>query len=88
MEEQLQQDPIKKITPSEFAKQLKNKYPQYKDIDDTELVDKMILKYPQYKDRIDFDVKKRRNPIYFSKHRIGFGSCSGSWFFGWYRKER
>lgn len=43
-----------KITPTEFAKTIKEKYPQYKDVDDSLLVSEIIEKYPVYKDKIDF----------------------------------
>jgi len=37
-----------KITVEELAKRLKEKYPQYKLMDDQALVDKVISKYPEY----------------------------------------
>jgi len=40
------------ITREEFASSIKEKYPQYKDMDDNELVDKMLEKYPKYKEQI------------------------------------
>ena len=43
-----------KLSPEQFAKKVKEKYPQYKDVEDNVLVDKMIAKYPQYKDQIAF----------------------------------
>ena len=39
----------------EFAAKIKEKYPQYKDVDDSTLVAKMLEKYPEYKDRVDLD---------------------------------
>ncbi len=39
-------------TIEEFGKTIKQKYPQYQNIDDKELALKMIEKYPQYKDRV------------------------------------
>jgi hypothetical protein len=45
-----------KYTIDEFAKKIKNKYPQYKDMDNSELVDKITKKYPQYNESI---VKKK-----------------------------
>lgn len=39
-------------TIEEFGRTIKQKYPQYQNIDDKELGLKMIEKYPQYKDRI------------------------------------
>lgn len=46
----------------EFAKKVKEKYPQYKDVDDYELAKKMVEKYPQYKNQVifeDVDLKKK-----------------------------
>ena len=34
---------------TEFAKKIKEKYPDYKDVDDLTLSKKMIEKYPEYK---------------------------------------
>lgn len=41
------------MTTKEFGRSIKNKYPQYRDIDDEELGKKMLQKYPQYQDMID-----------------------------------
>ena len=41
----------------EFSQSIKNKYPQYKDIDDLELANKMIAKYPEYSEKVTFDEK-------------------------------
>ena len=73
------------ISPLDFAKKIKEKYPQYKDVDDMVLVDKMVAKYPQYKDQIDFTLKKKKRNFraYFSKSRLGFGTSK--WFFGYRR---
>jgi hypothetical protein len=40
---------------TQFAQRIKNKYPQYQDIDDLELANKVISKYPQYQQQIEFD---------------------------------
>ena len=40
----------------EFSKKIKEKYPQYSDVDDKELAEKIIAKYPEYSD-ITFDVE-------------------------------
>ena len=42
----------KTYTVDEFAKMVKDKYPDYADVDNNVLVDKMVNKYPQYKDSI------------------------------------
>jgi hypothetical protein len=39
----------------QFSQNIKNKYPQYQDIDDLELANKMIAKYPQYQEQVEFD---------------------------------
>lgn len=36
----------------QFAQQIKQKYPQYKDMDDLELSKKIVAKYPQYKSSV------------------------------------
>ena len=40
------------LTPAEFAAKIKEKYPQYKDVEDSILVEKMLAKYPEYKDKL------------------------------------
>lgn len=40
------------MTKQEFAKNIKAKYPQYQNIDDTELTDRILEKYPVYKSQI------------------------------------
>lgn len=44
--------PDPKITKQEFAQKIKEKYPEYKDIDDSTLTEKMLQKYPEYKSSI------------------------------------
>lgn len=46
-----------KISPSQFAAKIKQKYPTYNGMDDSTLVAKVVEKYPQYKDSIDFGIK-------------------------------
>ena len=40
----------------EFSRQIKEKYPQYKDVDDLKLAKAMIEKYPQYQSKVSFDI--------------------------------
>lgn len=40
------------MTPEEFAKSIKSKYPQYAQIPDAELTQKMLAKYPQYRSQV------------------------------------
>jgi len=41
------------LNTNQFANKIKQKYPQYGDIEDEELVDKILTKYPEYKDQVD-----------------------------------
>lgn len=45
--------PADKLSIEQFAQKIKEKYPQYKDINDTILAQKMVEKYPQYSSRVD-----------------------------------
>ncbi len=42
-----------------FAKRIKEKYPEYKDMDDNELADRVIAKYPQYKSQVKTEEPKK-----------------------------
>lgn len=42
------------MTPQDFAKTIKAKYPQYANIDDVTLARKMVEKYPAYASKVDF----------------------------------
>jgi predicted YcjX-like family ATPase len=67
-----------KISAEEFAKQLKTKYPQYKDVDDSKLVSQMIEKYPQYKDKV---VLKKKNFFrkYYERFSRSISAFSSEW---------
>lgn len=39
----------------DFASKIKQKYPQYQNVDDLELTKKIIEKYPQYKDKVNIE---------------------------------
>ena len=39
----------------EFSAKIKEKYPEYKDVDDLTLAQKMVEKYPEYKEKISFE---------------------------------
>src|SRR3990167_8783535 len=43
------------VSPAEFAKRVKEKYPQYQDIDDVTLTKRMVEKYPEYKNQVSFE---------------------------------
>jgi hypothetical protein len=45
--------PAAKLTSDQFAQQIKTKYPQYANVDNSTLTQKMLAKYPQYADRVD-----------------------------------
>lgn len=47
-----------KVSPSQFAKSVKEKYPEYKSYDDVKLSQAIIEKYPEYKDIVDFGIKE------------------------------
>ena len=47
---------------TQFAQRIKNKYPQYQDIDDLELANKVISKYPQYQQVVEFDTTSIEQP--------------------------
>jgi hypothetical protein len=42
------------MKPEDFARQIKNKYPQYQNVNDIELARSIIQKYPQYSNQVDF----------------------------------
>lgn len=44
-----------KISVSDFAAKIKQKYPQYQNTDDATLVSKIVAKYPQYADKVDMN---------------------------------
>lgn len=43
---------VDKVTPQEFAKRLKEKYPQYANVEDDRLVQAVLSKYPEYRDHL------------------------------------
>lgn len=54
--------PNEKLSPQEFSKKIKEKYPDYKDVDDVDLAKKMVEKYPDYADQVSFDDVKKKEP--------------------------
>lgn len=54
-----QQEPI---SYKDFAKKIKTKYPEYKDIDDLTLSKKMVEKYPDYSGIVQFEEVKKKEP--------------------------
>ena len=51
------------LSVQEFAAKVKDKYPQYKDVDDQQLVEALIKKYPQYESAVTFDPVKKKDRI-------------------------
>ena len=68
-----------KKTYLEFAKSIKEKYPEYKDVDDHELAAKMVEKYPEYNEQISFDevgnATEKKSLLYKLLRRILLHSC-------------
>ena len=56
------QDPQEnqKFSVQEFAAKLKEKYPQYQEVDDFELVQSVVEKYPQYAKAVDLGQPKKK----------------------------
>jgi len=44
---------IGKLTITQFAIKIKNKYPEYRNIENRTLVEKILIKYPIYKETVD-----------------------------------
>jgi hypothetical protein len=60
----------------EFSKKIKQKYPQYKDVDDMVLSQKMVEKYPEYKDQVVFKEVKKKSSTELSSPPKGKGITS------------
>jgi hypothetical protein len=43
------------LTVDEFATKIKEKYPEYKDVDNLTLANKIVEKYPEYKSKVSFE---------------------------------
>ena len=63
-----------KYTLEEFGQLIKDKYPEYADIDNVTLAQKMLEKYPEYSEQVTMDVveepvkKKKRRLNQWSSH--------------------
>jgi hypothetical protein len=68
----------------EFGKKIKEKYPQYNDIDDEELGQKMITKYPQYQDIVV--IEEETQPILTPEPKKSFLSKATDFVVGSERK--
>lgn len=55
--------PDQQMSPTQFAQAIKQKFPQYKDVDDALLTHRILAKYPQYKTRVKFAEVPRANPL-------------------------
>ena len=51
--------PQDKLSVQDFASQIKAKYPEYNEYDDSVLVDAILEKYPVYKGQVDYTPKKK-----------------------------
>lgn len=51
--------PNEKLSIQDFAAQIKAKYPEYKDYDDTVLTEAILDKYPVYQGQVDYAPKKK-----------------------------
>jgi len=58
------------ISYKEFSKRIKEKYPEYKDIDDLVLSQKMVEKYPDYEGTVMFDDVKKKEPTASSATKL------------------
>lgn len=60
---------------AEFARAIKEKYPEYKDVPDDKLVTAILEKYPEYRDQIDDRSlwQKANTPLYEGPTRLGKG---------------
>jgi hypothetical protein len=58
------------MTIEEFGQQIKQKYPQYKDLSDLEVGQKMIEKYPQYNDILLSQNAKPKMDTFLSGHPV------------------
>ena len=45
----------------EFSAKIKEKYPEYKDVDDLTLAQKIVEKYPEYKEKVNFEEVKHES---------------------------
>ena len=51
--------PQDKLSVQDFASQIKAKYPEYNEYEDSVLVDAILEKYPVYKGQVDYAPKKK-----------------------------
>lgn len=66
------------MTQDQFAEKIKQKYPEYADMDNGELTQKILNKYPQYESQIDgFDQQPVNSKNIFQKFTdtIGLGGA-------------
>ena len=60
----------------EFAKKIKNKYPEYSDVDDLTLSKKMVDKYPEYKNEVYFETPLKKKEV--SQSTLDQGNTSSA----------
>lgn len=59
----MQQQTKNPVTPEEFAKLVKEKYPEYADVEDMVLVERVLEKYPEYRSKVKFDQSAAETPV-------------------------
>lgn len=62
-----------KLSPQEFAKKIKEKYPAYQNVDDNVLVEKMLAKYPAYADKVDMSMSTSQQSVKTPQSDEGIG---------------
>jgi len=61
----------------EFGQTIKQKYPQYKDIDDVELANKVLVKYPVYKSQVTIEQPTTIQKVGSTTADVGIGVSKG-----------
>lgn len=59
------------MKPEEFSRKVKEKYPQYNDVDDMELARSIVQKYPSYAKEVDFGLADRKQDDGFISETAG-----------------
>ena len=65
------------LSPVEFSRRIKDKYPEYEDMDDVELSRRVVEKYPDYKAEVDFSLTQSRPGSEPSKKLPSTGAYRG-----------
>ena len=76
---------MEKMNYKEFSARVKEKYPEYSNMDDLDLAKRVVNKYPEY-DNIDFSEEEFQQPIHQEQQEIVLEKSKGvDWetVFGW-----